>query len=458
MATAGERDLEQFGRWYTQAGTPLVEARGVFDAKAGRYSLTLEQSYPEADSSSASDEDARQPLHIPVAMGLLDSEGRDLALQLDGESVPTAPGTRVVELSEARQTFHFCGLREPPTPSLLRGFSAPVRCKMVRSREELAFLMGWDSDAFNRWDAGQQLARDLLLELAAAAARDDDLSLDPIYSEAFGRILGDPRLDGSLKALALTLPDEKVLGQEMDVIDPDALHSAREFMRKALAGAHCEKLREVYTRGQDSGAYSSDKKSIHQRRLKNCALAYWMTLGSEDALEAASAQFEKADNMTDAEAALGVLADTVSPARERALADFYQRHGDDPLLVDKWFAIQAASRRSDTFEQVQNLSGHPAFSLKNPNRLRALLGTFCAGNPVHFNRADGGGYRFLADSVIELDPVNPQVAARMVSIFNPWRRFDANRQALMKQQLERIEKQKGLSKDVFEIVTRALAG
>jgi len=452
MATAGGRDLEQFGRWYSQAGTPLVEARADFDADSGRYSLTLEQSYPEG---AGGDEDRREPLHIPIAVGLLDADGKDLPLAVDGEAIAAKDGTRILELTEARQTFDFGGFREAPTPSLLRGFSAPVRFQMERPREELAFLMGRDSDAFSRWDAGHQLARDLLLELAEAQG--GQLALDPVYSEAFGRVLTDADLDGSLKALALTLPDEKVLGQEMDVIDPDALHAARQFMRGALAEAHREALVETYRQGAARGPYSNDKESIHARRLKNCALAYWMTLGTGDALAAATAQFEQADNMTDAEAALGVLVDTVSSERDEALATFYDRHAEDPLLVDKWFTLQALSRRPDTFEQVQGLAQHPAFSPKNPNRLRALLGAFCSGNPFHFNRADGAGYRFLADWVIELDPINPQIAARMVSLFNAWRRFDSGRQNLMHAELQRIEAKQGLSKDVFEIVTRSLA-
>ncbi len=455
MATAGDRDLEQFGRWYNQAGTPLVEAVGSFDPDEGRYSLTLKQSYPDPDRSAA-EPLPRDALHIPIAMGLLDSRGSDIPLRFVGEAAGGEKTTRVLELTEAQQTFDFEGIGEPPIPSLLRGFSAPVRFKIARSRDELAFLMGRDSDAFSRWDAGERLATDLLLELAGAAAQGEAMVLDSQYSEAFGRVLADPDLDGSLKSLALTLPSEKVLGQEMVVIDPDALFAAREFMRKALARDHRESLMEIYAKGSAAGSYSSDKGAMDQRRLKNCALLYWMTLGDGDALEVAVEQLENADNMTDTEAALTALADTVSDARDHALADCYARWRDDPLMLDKWFTIQAASRRSDTYERVAELANHPAFSLKNPNRLRALVGTFCSANPVHFNRPDGAGYRFLAEKVMELDPVNPQVAARMASLFNPWRRFDEGRQGLMKSELERIAAQPGLSKDVFEIVGRAL--
>jgi len=454
MATAGGRDLGRFGHWYSQAGTPVVEVESAFDAETHRYSLTLRQSYPEPDSAQS---DSRQPLHIPIAMGLLDSEGRALPLRLEGDS-ETPPGeTRVLELTGSEQVFTFEGLSQPPVPSLLRGFSAPVRLRMDRSREELAFLMGRDSDEFSRWDAGERLAMELLLDLAQASARGETMHLDPLYSEAFGRVLSDPNLDGSLKALALTLPSEKVLGQEMEVIDPDALFAAREFMRRALAEAHAEALEAVYSEGAQAGGYSRDKSAIGQRRLKNCALLYWMTLGGEDSLAAASRQFDGSDNMTDTEAALQALIDTDSEVRDRALGVFYEGWQHDPLVIDKWFSIQAAARRADTYERVVELSNHPAFSLKNPNRLRSLVGVFCSANPVYFHRSDGAGYRFLAEKVMELDPVNPQVAARMVSIFNPWRRFDEARQGLMKKELETIGAQPGLSKDVFEIVNRGLA-
>ncbi|MDE0884763.1 MAG: aminopeptidase N [Myxococcota bacterium] len=454
MATAGGRDLDRFGRWYSQAGTPLVEADSAFDAETGRYSLTLRQSYPE---SGAPAPDAREPLPIPIAVGLLGAEGEALPLRLEGDSQASTGETRVLELTDAEQTFAFEGLSQRPIPSLLRGFSAPVRLRMKRSREELAFLMGRDSDAFSRWDAGEQLATELLLDLAEASARGEELQLDPLYSDAFGRVLGDPTLDGSLKALALTLPSERILGQAMEVIDPDALFAAREFMRRALAEAHAESLEAVYAKGSEAGLYSRDKEAIDQRRLKNCALLYWMTLGGEDSLAAASHQFEGSDNMTDAEAALQALVDTRSTARDRALEAFYDRWQHDPLVIDKWFSIQATARRTDTYERVVELSAHPAFSLKNPNRLRSLVGVFCSANPVHFNRSDGAGYRFLAQKVMDLDPINPQVAARMVSIFNPWRRFDTARQGLMKKELETIGAQSALSKDVFEIVNRALA-
>jgi aminopeptidase N len=455
MADASGVDLERFGRWYSQAGTPLVEGADEYDAQSGRYRLTLRQSYPAATHQIEGAAD-RKPVQIPIAMGLLGAGGRSLPLQLESEDAAWPDSTRVLDLREAEQVFEFVGLEERPVPSLLRGYSAPVRLKMERSRESLAFLMGHDPDSFNRWDAGQELATALLLELAARVAAGEPLTLDPLFSDAFGQVLTDSSLDGSLKALALTLPGEKVIGQEMDVIDPDAVHTAREFMRRALAQAHRAQLVAAYMQAKPQGAYQNDKESIDRRRIAGVLLAYLVALGEPEMTQLAAEQFERADNMTDAQSALTLLVDTQDPARERALGAFYERWHSDPLVLDKWFAIQAGSRREDTLERVLELSRHPDFGLENPNRLRALVGVFCAANQKHFHRRDGAGYRFLADVVIELDQKNPQVAARLVSSFNQWRRFDAQRQASMKSELERIQAQKALSKDVFEIVGRAL--
>jgi len=339
----------------------------------------------------------------------------------------------------------------------LRGFSAPVRLRMSRSAEDLAFLMAHDADPFNRWDAGQELATRLLLGIADRHGADAPTAVDRLYSEAFGRVLADDSLDGSLRALALTLPSEKVLGQEMDVVDPDALFAAREGMRRALALEHGAALERLYRGAADGRPYANTKADIDLRRLKNCALGYLVASGRDEAVALAAEQFRRADNMSDAQAALVVLVDTDSAEAREALEAFYARWHGDPLVLDKWFSIQATSRREDAVERVIELSGHPDFSLRNPNRVRSLVAMFCAGNQVRFNRGDGAGYRFLARTVERLDPMNPQLAARMASLFNPWRRFDAGRQALMRRELEGIRELPGLSKDVYEIVTRALA-
>jgi len=452
MADANDRDLEQFERWYEQAGTPELRGSGEWDAAAGRYTLTLAQSYPETHATTP-----RRPLHLPVAMGLLASDGRDLPLRLEGEERPAPGPGRVLELVEAEQRFCFVGLAERPVPSLLRGFSAPVRLRVQRDRAELAFLMSHDSDEFNRWDAGQELATGLLLDLTVRAAAREPLALDEDFSAAFGRVLDDRGLDGSLKALALALPSEKLVGQEMSVIDPDALHVAREFMRRELARAHREALLRVYeVEAKRCRPYRADRESIDARRLKNAVLAYLVALAEPETTARVWHQFETADNMTDGQAALELLVDVDGPEREAALSSFYERWHRDPLVLDKWFAVQALCQLPGTVDAVVRLVGHPDFSPRNPNRVRALVGNFCAGNPVHFHERDGRGYGFLADQVLALDPLNPLVAARMVSHFNSWRRFDAQRQERIREQLERIAGRPGISKDVYEIVGRAL--
>ncbi len=456
MADANEVDLELFEGWYRHSGTPVVSARGEYDADAKTYSLVLAQSEPERLGGAGPERPAWEPLHVPVRIGLLGPDGGDLPLRLVGEDPGRERRERVLELVEAERRFTFVDVPAPPVPSLLRGFSAPVRLRMERSRDELAFLMAHDVDAFNRWEAGQELATRLLLEATRALEAGRSLALDGDFSDAFGRILADRELDGSLKALALTLPGEKVLGQDLEVVPVDALHQAREFMRRALAEAHRETLEESYAACAGSGEYAIDQVSIGRRRLRNATLAYLASEAGEAATARLVRQYETSDNMTDCQAALSLLADRVGPERDAALADFYERWKRDPLVLDKWFSVQAMSRREDTAERVVELSRHPDFSLKNPNRARSLVGVFCGANQVRFHRPDGLGYRFLADTVIGLDG-NPQLAARMASAFNVWRRFDRDRQALMKAELERIASQKSLSDDVFEIVTRALA-
>ena len=454
MADANDFDLDLFEGWYRQAGTPLVAASGAWDAESRTYSLTLTQSAPEGPAEAAGEEAAWAPLHIPVRVGLLGRDGRDLPLRLVGEEAGREQDDRVLELVEAERRFTFVEVPERPVPSILRNFSAPVKLRCQRSRDELAFLMAHDSDAYNRWEAGQELAKELLLELTQSAEAGEPLALDRDFSDSFGRVLEDPELNGSLKAQALTLPGERVLGQELEVIAVDAIHEAREFMRGALAEAHRGTLEETYAAGAASAGHAIDQASIARRRLRNTALAYLSALGGP-AVARLVEQFEVADNMTDSYAALALLADSEAPEREAALETFHARWRNDPLVLDKWFSVQAASKREDTAQRVVALAEHPDFSLRNPNRARSLLSVFSAGNQVRFHGADGAGYRFLADMVLALDS-NPQLAARMASSFNSWKRFDSTRSSRMQAELERIAGHKPLSDDVFEIVSRAL--
>ncbi len=450
LADANGADLARFERWYAQAGTPRLEAHGEWDAASRSYSLRLCQSLPTAPEGSP-----RDPMPIPVRIGLLGEDGRDLPLRIAGEA-GAGTTTRVLLLEDREATFRFEGIAARPVPSLLRGFSAPVVLSMQRTRADLAFLFAHDSDPVSRWDAGQSLAQELLLELAADAAAGRPLVLDAEFAVAIGRVLDDPALDGSLRALMLGLPNLRVLGEAMKRIDYASLHAAREFTLAELARAHRARFEEIARERADDHPYRNDRAAIDRRRIRNAALRYLSMLGDPGVTARIEQQFERADNMTDRQAALQILVDLPGSTREAPLAHFYEQWRGDPLVLDKWFTVQALSTRADTFDRVAGLARHPDFTLANPNRLRALVASFASGNPVRFHAADGRPYAFLGDVVLELDPRNPQVAARLAGSFAPWRRFPPAQQAAMRAQLERIAAAKPISKDLFEIATRAL--
>jgi aminopeptidase N len=437
MADANGVDLAQLERWYSQAGTPVVRAEGAWDASTKVYSLTLDQSQRVFS-------DAPEPLPIPVRVGLLGADGNDIA------------GTaRIVELTEAEQTFTFENVPERPIASIARGFSAPIKLEVQRGDEELAFLMAHDSDAFNRWEAGQELAKRVLLRLVERVLEDQPLQLDEGLAQAFQKVLSDSNLDGSIKTLTLTLPSEELLAQELEVVDPDAVHRARHFVIRGLAAA----LRDDWMRAYEQHAHGTDaieKAQIDRRRIKNRALRYLAALEEPETTAMAAEQFRTATGMTDCEAAFMSLVDLVSPETDHAIAEFYARWKDEPLVLDKWFRMQAMSSSPAAFDSVVALSKHPDFTLANPNRARSLLYAFSAGNPVAFHRADGKAYRFVADQVLQLDALNPQVAARVVSAFNQWKRYEPRRSEQMKAELERIASAPRISKDVSEIVERAV--
>ena len=457
MSDANGRDLTQFERWYTQAGTPRLRAKGRYDAGSRRYVLTLTQDYPET-AFEIVDAGTREPLHIPIAVGLLRSDGSSMPLRMEDDGADDEfLTTRVLELRESESDFVFEGIDAEPVPSILREFSAPLRFEMERSRESLTFLMAHDDDPVNRWDAGQQLALELLVEVTGQIGSGQVPDLDPGFVAAWGRVLVDDSLDGSLRSLALTLPGERVIAQELPVIEPDAIHAARDFVGAALATAHSEQLWSLYQDLAPEGPYAHERTAIDRRRLRSTVLRYLVWTGDEAAVEAAWAQFQNADNMTDAQAAFVVLSEQDHPRRDEVTKAFYQRWRSDPLVVDKWFAIQAGSARPDTLDRVRQLTEHEDFNLGNPNRVRSLIGAFCSGNQVRFHASSGKGYVFLADHVLALNESNPQVASRMVSVFNDWRRYDLDRQNLMQKQLERIASSGSLSDDVYEIVNRALS-
>ncbi len=445
MAHANDRSLSRFERWYEQAGTPTLRASGVHDPEASTYTLTLSQTRADRPGHAP-----YEPCLMPVRVGLIGPDGQDLPLRLAGAG-GDAPTERVLELSESEARFVFEGIEAPPVPSVLRGFSAPVRLELDRSREELAFSFANDNDPFNRWDAGQTLAELVLLELV----QDPDRPVDARFVAAYGQMLADRSLDGSSKALAMSLPAERVVAQRLDEVDPAAVHGARERVLAALAEAHEAALVELYETHRPPGAYRVEKLDIDTRRVKNAALSLLSMLGEKHASRAAE-QFDHADNMTDAQSALSVLVDIGGEHAERALAAFHAKWRHDPLVLDKWFSVQAGSRHPDTLDRVVRLRTHPDFTLDNPNRARSLIGVF-ALNQAQFHDPSGAGYRFLGDQVVALHAKNPQIAARLVSTLNGWRRFEPGRRATMKAELERVAAVSGLSKDVFEIVQRALA-
>ncbi len=447
MEDASGRDLTQFRRWYAQAGTPELDVTGDWDAAAGAYTLTIRQHTPATPGQPH-----KGPLHIPLAVGLLDSAGRDLPLRLEGEAGQGAVGTHLLELRAPEERVRFVDLAERPVPSLLRGFSAPVKLRFDYSDAELQFLMAHDSDGFSRWDAAQTLMQRLLLGLVA----DPEAVIADAFIDAFRRALTDDSGDTALRAEVLTLPSESYLADQMEVVDVDGIHRAREQLRRRIGHVLGDELQQVYQANRETGPYCFSPEWIGRRAIKNLALAYLMADPDSAALDLCRAQFAAAHNMTDVMAALRLLVDHGGDEAESALAEFYGHWSAEPLVIDKWFSLQATSRREDALAQVETLMRHPDFSMKNPNRLRSLVGAFCTGNPVRFHGADGAGYRFLADRVLELDPLNPQIASRLLRSLVRWRRYDVGRQALMRAELERVLATEALSKDVYEVASKAL--
>lgn len=465
MADANGRDLAQYERWYSQAGTPRVSVTTDYDEAAQRYRVTLAQGY--ANGSPAARETQKGPLLIPFAIGLIGPDGADLPLKLEGETSAnaTAGTTRVLELTEAQQTFTFVDVAHKPLPSLLRNFSAPVVVEYDYSNDELAFLLAHDSDPFNRWEAGQRLATRELLALAARAAAGQPLTLNDALVEAFGQVLTDASLSPSFRELALMLPSETYLAEQMAESDPAAVHAARQFVRKGLAAALKAEWLAAWQGNLTPGAYEPTPEAAGRRGLKNLALSYLSELDDPaDAVRLATAQYDAANNMTDRAAALSALMNAQSARADsdyakKALEDFYARFEKEPLVIDKWFSLQATQRgtaQHPTIETVRALMRHPAFNLKNPNRARSLIFSFCAANPAQFHAADGSGYAFWADQVIALDAINPQVAARLARNLELWRRFTPALRDAMRAALERVAAQ-AKSRDVREIVEKALA-
>ena len=500
MEAAGGRDLGQFRRWYTQAGTPELAITGRHDAEGQAYELRVRQHTPPTPG-----EPHKEPLHLPLALGLLDPQGRDLPVRLAGETGTIKAGTRVLELREAEQVFRFVDLPAAPLPSLLRGFSAPVKVHFDYRDEELMFLMAHDSDGFNRWEAAQTLAQRLLL--GAVVGRQDTEALDPDGVEiggttrgeslgtasggacssgegetgsaigadvgarhrgaegqpgvagfiaAFRRALTDHRAEPALLAEILTLPSEAYLADQVALVDVEGIHRARERLIAAIAMALRGELLATYDRLHDPAPYQPTPAAIGRRSLRNLCLAYLAAAGDAEVLALCQAQFAAGHNLTDQLAALRLLVDAGGTMGEVALTAFHERWSGDDLVLDKWFALQAGAKATDTLARVRSLLDHPAYDLTNPNRVRSLVASFTL-NQVRFHAADGAGYAFLGEQVRVIDPLNPHLAARLLQALVRWRRFDPGRQALMRAELERVLALPGLSKDSYEVAAKAMA-
>jgi aminopeptidase N len=461
LADASGRDLTQFKRWYSQAGTPRLQVTDHYDENAQEYSLTIKQSCPPTPECQT-----KLPFHIPVAVGLLGSAG-DLPLYLKNAEpdFETSDNThKVLELTAAEQTFVFQRVQEKPVPSLLRGFSAPVKLHYAYSRADLIVLMSRDSDGFNRWEASQQLGLQAIHHAMSVYQRGEDLAalqLDADLIAAYRSLLQDDSLDKAMVAYMLSLPSEAYISELAEVVDVEAIHYSRTAIRKILARELRAEFVGIYTAYDHAQHYAATADAIASRSLKNVALAYLMLLGEDDLIRACEQQYRTANNMTDVMAALTQLVNADTPfaqtLAETALTDFYQRWQDESLVVNQWLMVQASCALPNTLAKVKSLQQHPAYDGKNPNKIRALIASFCNSNAINFHADAGAGYTFLADQIIVLNTQNPQIASRLLTPLTKWKKYSPERQHLMKAELERIMAEPALSKDVFEVVSKSLA-
>jgi len=464
MQDAASIDLQQFQRWYNQAGTPTLKIQTAYDPEAYRYTLDVEQQFPPtAYEARLEREGLPQPrgaYHLPLVMALYGRNGHALPLRLAG-----ADGKSTTELTlsvrEARQSFVFEDIREEPVPSLLRGFSAPVILDHAYTDEDLALLMRHDSDAFNAWEAGQRLACNILQRgIQSIQTLHTQTWIPQIYVDAIRELLQNGTRAGGNSALiaeALSLPSETYLAEQMDVVDPDAIHEARSQLRRHLAHTLRQQFENAYRMLEPVGPYSPETGQSGLRSLRNTCLAYLAELQDSQSNTLVIQHFENAGNMTDTFAALAAIANLGIPERHTILDSFYSHWKHEALVIDKWLQVQATSSLPGTTTDVRALMAHEAFDIRNPNKVYSLVRAFCGANPLHFHAASGEGYRLAADVILQLDPMNPQVAARIARSFDRWRKFDEARQNLARGQLERIRTASRLSSDVGEIIDRALA-
>jgi len=440
MSDASGRDLTQFERWYTQAGTPRLKVDGKY-FENGTYALSLSQSCPPTPNQPE-----KLPFHMPVKVGLIGSE--------DGKEIAES---KVLELVDESKTFYFDNLPQAPIPSVLRGFSAPVKLEMEQTDSDLAFLLAHDTDEFNRWEAGQRLMTRVVLEAYSEAkgSGGGEVKLSEEFISALRAVLTAKNEDKQLQAFMLVLPDEATLSGYLETIDPSRLYHARKSVKAAISKALESEFRSVYnslTEKQET-TFSLTADAVGRRALRNLCLSYIISLKAPDSEDTAVDHYEKATCMTDKIAAVAELANVPGSAREKVLGSFLEDAKGDALVINKWFALQAMATGEDTLENVKKLQEHPEFTMKNPNRVRSLLGVY-GNNMRAFHGEDGKGYEFLAGVITELDKLNPQIAARLLSPFGLWKRYDPKRSEMMKAQLDRVLATKDLSPDTFEVASR----
>jgi len=460
LAEASGRDLTQFKRWYSQAGTPRLLVTDEYNESTQEYSLHIKQTCPPTPECQQ-----KLPFHIPIAMGLLGHAG-DLPLYLKNAEpdFETSDNThKVLELTQAEQTFVFTGVQEKPVPSLLRGFSAPVKLHYEYSREDLMVLMSRDSDGFNRWDASQQLALHVIKDVIAAYQHGEDINtfaIDSRLIDALRNVVQDESLDRAMVAYMLSLPSESYISELAEVVDVEAIHYSRMVVQKIIVQALREDFERIYQHYDHQTPYAATADAIASRSLKNVALAYLMLPGDENIIRTCEQQYLTANNMTDVMAALTQLvnADTelAQSLSGNALAHFYEKWQDESLVVNQWLTVQATCSLPNTLARVKALEVHNAYDSKNPNKIRALISSFCNNNAINFHDKTGEGYKFLADNIIILNTQNPQIASRLLVPLTKWKKYNPARQSLMKAQLERIMAEPNLSKDVFEVVSKSL--
>ena len=439
MEKVSGRDLDQFFLWYTQSGTPKVSMTRQYDADAGRLNLTFTQT-TDPDRNQAK----KKPFHIPIRIALISETGN------------TIKEDALYELTKETDTFVFEGVPANTCPSVFREFTAPVRLTTDFSNDDLTFLMARDTDPFNQWQAAQTLFINEIKTLVEAVQNDRPLSVSKGLVTAFRLALQDKEKDPALLAKALALPMETEIKDHFKVIDVDAIHQARTFLENHLAQALQSDLTEVYLRYRAVDPNDLSGPAMAARSLKNLCLSYLASRGDETAKDLVVRQFEDPGNMTDEFAAFKILSHMDADLYKNACKTFYDKWQKQTLVIDKWFSVQAMSGLDNTLDHVKGLTGHKDFTIANPNKVRALIFAFAMNNPVHFHRTDGKGYAFVAEKILELDKLNHQTAARLGGCFNLWKRYDEPRKNLMKNELQNMAAKKDLSKNLYEIVSRAL--